>query len=101
MDIADPILTRFTTRMHQLILQYKEVVRENGELRGKLSSQEEETRRRDKEIERMKTEYDSLKMARMLTVTEGDVETAKARVSRILRDINRCITLINDQQSKD
>ncbi len=97
MESADPILSTFTTRMHQLILKYKELERENGELRTRLSTREEEIGQRDEKIETMQREYDSLKMARMLTVSDSDVEAAKTRVSRILRDINRCITLINDK----
>ncbi len=97
MELSDPILSTFTTRVHQLILQYKELVRENDELRARLSSKEEEIGRRESDIGRMQSEYDSLKMARMLTVSEGDVEAAKARVSKLLREINRCITLINQK----
>ena len=40
--------------------------------------------------------YNSLKMAKMLEITDGDLEGAKARVSKMIREVNKCISLLSD-----
>lgn len=50
-----------------------------------------------KSLVQAQRDYDSLKMAKMLEVTDGDLETAKAKVAKIIRDINKCITLLNSK----
>ncbi len=97
MEANDQIFTTFTTRMRQLILQYKETLREKGELLRQISDRAEEIKRLNAQIVQMQRDYESLKMAKMLEVTDGDLEMAKARISKILRDINRCITYLNEK----
>ena len=40
----------------------------------------------------------SLKMARMMEITDGDLEGAKARVASMIRDVNRCIDVLKDEK---
>ena len=37
-------------------------------------------------------------MAKMMTITDGDLEAAKARVQKMIREVNKCITLISDEK---
>jgi len=40
-------------------------------------------------------------MARMLEVTNGDLDSAKARVQRLIRDVNKCIAILSDVPKDD
>jgi len=42
------------------------------------------------------TKYDNLKLAKMLSHGENDVKSAQQRVSRLVREIDRCIALIHE-----
>ena len=42
-------------------------------------------------------DYHSLMTAKMLEITEGDMEAAKARLSKLIRSVNKCITLLSEQ----
>ena len=42
-------------------------------------------------------DYECLKMARMIEVTDGDVEGAQKRISKLIRDVNKCITLLSEK----
>ncbi len=95
MEAGDRILTVFTTRMRQLILQYKEKVKETETLRNELNDKAEEIERLRGTVARMQSEYDNLKMAKMLEITDSDLETARSRVAKLIRDINKCITYLN------
>ena len=43
-------------------------------------------------------EYQALKTAKMLEITDGDIESAKNRVAKLIRDVNQCITLLSDKE---
>ena len=42
-------------------------------------------------------DYDRLKTAKMLEVTDTDVESAQKRLQKLIRDVNKCITLLSEQ----
>ena len=43
-------------------------------------------------------DYNTLKMAKMMEITDGDLESAKARVAKLIRDVNKCIAILSDEQ---
>ncbi len=97
MSENDKILTLFTTRMRQMILQYKEKVQETKDLYEMVEEQEKKISQLEAQLAQAQRDYESLKMAKMLEVTDGDLEVAKARVAKIIRDVNKCITLLKDK----
>ncbi|MCD8282020.1 MAG: hypothetical protein LUC22_02060 [Prevotella sp.] len=96
-DVNNPALNIFTTRMRQLILQYRETIGEKGQLQQRYEELTKEVERLRGEIERIQREYDNLMLARMLEITDGDVETAKARIAKLIRDVNKCITYLKEK----
>lgn len=92
------ILNLFTTRMRQLILQYKEVKEQNKELQSKLQMNERENERLKKQLEQAKNDYNSLKIARLVEVTDGDIESSKRRLNNMIREVNKCITLLGGKE---
>lgn len=97
MNSTEQNLTLFTTRMRQMILKYKDVVSENKELYAIVEEQEQRIKTLKDQLAQAQKDYDSLKMAKMLEVTDGDLETAKKRVAKIIRDVNKCITLLSEK----
>ena len=91
-------LQLFTTRMRQMILQYKDVKKENEELYAMVDARDQEVKQLKSQLEQAQNDYNSLKMAKMIEVTDGDLESAKKRLSGLIRDINKSITLLSEQQ---
>lgn len=91
----DKILTLFTTRVRQMILQYNDLKKENEELHAMISSREEEIRRLNACLEQSNRDYDNLKTAKMMEICDGDIETAKRRLAGLIREVNKCITLLS------
>ena len=62
----------------------------------------EEKEQRIKELEeqlaQMQKDYESLKMARMITIIDKDLDGAKERVARMIRDVNKCIAVLSDEK---
>ena len=40
------------------------------------------------------------KLARMVAITDGDMEAAQKRVSQLIRDVNKCIALISEKHDQ-
>lgn len=90
-------LTLFTTRVRQMILHYKQVRKENDDLYVMVDERDKEIERLRLQLDQARKDYDSLKIARMLEVTDGDMDVAKRRLSGLIRDVNKCITLLSEK----
>ena len=75
-----------------MILQYKETKKENEELYEMVDAKEAEIKQLKLELE---NNYKSLKTARMLEVADGDIEESKKKIASMIRDVNKCITLLS------
>ncbi|MBP5570332.1 MAG: hypothetical protein VZR00_12080 [Lachnospiraceae bacterium] len=91
------ILNTFTSRMRQLILRFSEVKKENEELYAMVDQRDKEIVLLKDQLQQAQRDYNSLKTARMLEVTDGDVEGAKKRIAGLIREVNRCITMMSEK----
>ena len=97
MNANEKILNPFATRVRQMILQYEALKKENDELYALVDQREQEIKQLQGELSQAEADYNSLKMAKMLEVTDGDMETAQKRVAKLIRDVNKCITLLSEK----
>lgn len=98
MDANEKIIDRFATRVRQMILQYHDVVKENGELYAMVDERDAQISKLDAQIRQLQNDYNALKMARMLEVSDQDLDMAKKKVNKLIRDVDKCITLLSEQQ---
>ena len=97
MNANEKSLNTFATRVRQMILQYEAQRKENDELYTLVDRREQEIKQLQRELNQAHDDYNVLKMAKMLEVTDGDMETAQKRVSKLIRDVNKCITLLSEK----
>ena len=97
MDSNEKTLNTFATRVRQMILQYAELKKENDELYTLVDQREKEIKQLQEELSQAEANYNSLKMAKMLEVTDCDMEGAQKRVAKLIRDVNKCITLLSEK----
>lgn len=98
MDANEKIINTFATRVRQLILQYEDVKKENEKLSSMLTDRDNTIKEQEATIGKLQQDYDSLKMVKMLQVTDGDIETARKRINRLIKDVNKCITLMSGEE---
>lgn len=98
MDAKTENLNVFTTRVRQLMLSYKALKEENEALRGKLQERDEEIAGLKELANCLRHDYDLLKVARMMQITDGDIEEARKRLNKLIKNVNRSITLLNGQE---
>lgn len=90
-------LNTFTTRVRQMILQYKDLKKENNELYAMVDERDKKLKDLQEKLSQAQENYKSLKMAKMLEVTDTDVEGAQKRIAKLIREVNKCITLLSEK----
>ena len=91
-------LATFQTRVRQMILRMKELKQENQDLYAMMSEKELLIEQLKAKLTQQENDYQSLKMARMMEITDGDLEGAKDRLSNLIRSINKCIAMLSDEK---
>ena len=97
MDANEKTLTAFTTRVRQMIFQYSDLKKENSELYAMVDERDAQIKKLKMKLEQADREYQLLKMAKMLEITDGDMESVQKRVAKLIRDVKKCITLLSDK----
>ncbi len=95
--VHDKIINTFATRVRQMLLQYNALKKENASLRKEVMKRDAEIVDLKAELELWQAEYDNLKLTKMLEITDGDMETAQKRVAKLIRDVNKCITMLSEK----
>ena len=98
MDSNEKVITQFETRVKQLILKFQELKKENQDLYVMVEKAEQEVKDLQAKLTQKDNDYNALKMAKMMTITDGDLEAAKARIQKLIREVNKCITLVSDEK---
>lgn len=94
MTQSEQNLVTFETRVRQMLLRFQELKKENEELYAMVEKQEESIKTLQKQASQYERDYNSLKMARMLEITDGDLQGAKDRLAKLIREVNKCITML-------
>ena len=97
MDANEKILNTFTTRVRQMILRFDDLKKEILDLQMKLEERDNRIRDLQEKLAQTQRDYENLKMAKMIEVSDSDLEGAKKKVARLIRDVNKCIILLNEQ----
>ena len=97
MTANEKAIASFETRVRQMILRFQELKKENQDLYGVLEKNEEDMKQLRQKLDQQQSDYNSLKMAKMIEITDGDLEGAKERLSKLIRDVNKCIAILSDE----
>ena len=97
MGASEKTINTFATRVRQMILKFEDVKRENEELYAMVEERDAKIKELEDKLTQAKHDYDSLKMAKMMTISDSDMENTQKRIAKRIRDVNKCITLLSDQ----
>ncbi|MBR3479186.1 MAG: hypothetical protein IKH32_00580 [Prevotella sp.] len=98
MTQSEKLLSTFQTRVRQMILRFQELKKEKADLYAMMEEKEQRIKELEEQLAQMQKDYDSLKMARMITIIDKDLDGAKERVARMIRDVNKCIAVLSDEK---
>ena len=98
MTSSEKTITTFDTRVRQLLLRFQELKKENEDLYAMVDKNEQDIKELQRKLTQSDSDYNALKMAKMMTITDGDLESAKARVAKLIREVNKCIAILSDEK---
>ena len=81
----------------QLILQFNEMKKENADLYVMVDERDARIKELEARLSQADNDYNSLKMAKMIEISDGDLEGAQKRLAKLIRDVNKCITLLSEK----
>lgn len=94
-----PELNNVIKTLNENIRQIKELhtssVVENNKLKEDITKLLAELEQKEKENRQLETKYESLKLAKVIATSTTDSHDAKIKLNRIVREIDKCISLLN------
>ena len=95
-DDQKQLLAVFESKVRQLMSMYQDLKKENMALKDQLSMKENEIQASKIEIERLNLKYENLKIARVVSIRQDEIAGAKRRLSKLVQEVDKCITLLNE-----
>ena len=97
MSADEKTINTFATRVRQLILEFGKLKQENAELYEMVDERDAQIKALQEKLSQAEHDYNSLKMAKMMTISDAEMEATQKRVAKLIRDVNKCITLLSNQ----
>lgn len=94
-------ISEFKDKVGQLILKSKELRQENASLKGQLDECKNKITELKKELENQKNRSENIMMAKMLEISDNDIDKTRQKVITLIGKINRCITMVNEKENKN
>ena len=98
MNPNEQTLTTFETRVRQMILRFQELKKENENLQALVAKNEQDIKELQAKLTQADNDYVALKTAKMMEITAGDLEQAKARLAKLIRDVNKSIAILSNDE---
>ena len=92
------LIIQLETRVRQLILQQAQLQEEQEGLRKQLDEKIGEIKNLQIQNEELKQQYSRLKMAKYIDMADNDVKDMRGRIRTMVRDIDRCISMLKVTQ---
>lgn len=90
------LLSTFEARLRHFMYLYEELKDENTRLHQLLAEKSEEVKRLEHSQKELEEKYTNLQMARTISLHDQDICDTKQRLTRLVREIDRCIALLNE-----
>ena len=91
----DQIIAVLRARAAEVEMAFNKLLEAKNQLERRQRELLEEMGRKQSEIEAAQARFEQLKVARVIAWSAGDAESARVQVDGILREIDKCIALLN------
>lgn len=88
------LIVRLETRTRQLLMRHEQLQQECAKLQERLQQREEEMLTLQIQNEELQNKYDHLRMAKYIDMADDDVKDLRGRIRKMVRDIDRCISML-------
>lgn len=90
------IVTNLKTRIEKIISKYELALSENISLKEQLQKALVEIEEKDDKIKSLEQKVEQMQLADAFSASSGDVKEARKRIGKIVKEIDKCISMLND-----
>ena len=94
-------MKEFEAKVRQILAQFRVLKQENSDLYAELEGKDEEIKQLKAEVAQSKRDYSNLKLAKMIEISDADIKESKMKISRLVREINKCINILSTGTESD
>jgi hypothetical protein len=95
MSQQEEIINQLKGKVREIIAVYEKVKLDNDRLTKENKGLNEIIKSKQREILNFEKKFDTLKVAKTVVMSAEDKHEAKLKVNRIVREIDKCIALMN------
>lgn len=95
-EVQDKLISNFEARVRQLMHFCNSLKEENMQIRQDVSAKEAQIKQMEASFAELSTKYENLKLAQGVTLSEDERRLAKSRYTKLVREIDKCIALLNE-----
>ena len=95
MSHQEEIINQLKGKVREIIAIYEKVKLDNDRLTKENKGLNEIVKSKQREILNFEKKFDTLKIAKTVVMSTEDKHEAKLKVNRIVREIDKCIALLN------
>ncbi len=88
-------MKQFEARVRHVLAKYSVLKQENEDLYTEIEKKDEEIQRLKDQLSQSQNEYNNLKLAKMIEITDSDIKESKMKIAKLVREINKCISILS------
>jgi len=89
------ISSKIKQKIQVLVFTYERVKQENELLKAQKAELENKLKAKEQAFHELEERYSRLKLAKAVEASDAEVHEAKIKVNRMVREIDKCIALLN------
>jgi chromosome segregation ATPase len=95
-DAQSKLLTNLETEVRHLMSLYQKIKKERDDLATELEEVEKKLSDTQDVAQDWETKYQHLKLAKIVSISEQEARKTQNRLSKLEREIEKCIALLNE-----
>ena len=100
-EVDEFVIENFESKLSRLMEAYTLLSDENTALREQLSTQSVELEKAREQYSLLEKSYSDLKLAKIISIDEGEFGNTQKRLSKLVREVDKCIALLNASEQKE
>ena len=92
----EELIHAFEIKLRKLISEYKSLQIQNAQLKADLDRKQTDLMLAHQEVLELRKNYDHLKLARNLGISETEKAESKQKINKMVREIDKCLALLDE-----
>ena len=92
----EELIAAFELKLRKLMSEYQSLQEQNAELKAELERKHTDLMHAHQDILELRKNFDHLRIARNLGISQEDRNESKQRINKMVREIDKCLALLDE-----